>query len=255
MILSGASGSLGQNREVLAELNGKILEMDKQGQESGCEWQSRERSECPSYSQKWQRSSLCGCGAKPNPFTQPKPLNTCTSTQNVSESQSAKTVQPAVLTLYSGRGGGGTQITYYFSVHYLCRAKAWTLGLCIGLSTLSSNPLTAPTPPVPLLSTIGSGLPLLMKNTSSSLVHFLICAPLVLLLLEGGRLHGRTCATLVIMRPSSSLTAHFAAQMSKVNSPWHVGTPSFSRDIFTDPLCQLELKHDCSSSPLWMDGW
>lgn len=123
--------------------------------------------------------------------------------------------------------------------------------LCICLSTLSSNPLTAPTPPVSLLSTFGSGLPLLMKNTSSSLLLFLFCAgPFA-----SAFARRRACATLVKTRPSSSLTAHFAAQMSRVKSPWHVGTPSFSPDIFTDPLCQLELKHDCSSSPLWMDGW
>lgn len=129
--------------------------------------------------------------------------------------------------------------------------------LCVCLSTRSSNPLTAPTPPVSPLATFGSGLPLLMKNTSSSLLLFFysVPVPLLLLLLEGGRLLGSTCATLVKTRPSSSLAAHFAAQMSRGKSPWHVGTPSFSRDIFTDPLCQLELKHDCSSSPLWMDGW
>lgn len=51
------------------------------------------------------------------PFKQLKPLNTCTSTQNLSESQTAKMAAAA-----SGADlvpQGTTQITYYFSGHYL----------------------------------------------------------------------------------------------------------------------------------------
>lgn len=61
-------------------------------------------------------------------------------------------VSPAVLTLYAG--GRGTQITYYFSVHYLqSQSHGIDTGpLCICLPTLSLNP-SPPLPTPPLFST------------------------------------------------------------------------------------------------------
>lgn len=202
---------------------------------------------------------MCGCGAQPNPFTRPKPLNTRTSTQNVSESQSAKTAASGADLVQWKWGWGGAlklHIILVFIIFAELKRGHWA-SLCLFVYAVLQPAHR------PHAACLSAGHIWLRSSAFdeeylfvfTSLFFYSVPVPLLLLLLEGGRLLGRTCATLAKTRPSSSLTAHFAAQMSRGKSPWHVGTPSFSRDIFTDLLCQLELKHDCSSSPLWMDGW
>lgn len=94
----------------------------------------------PSYSQNWQRSSLCGCGAQPNPFTQLKPLNARTSTQNVSESPAAKSVCAASgADLVCRRVGWGGALKLHIILAFIifsCRAKARTLSLFVSVCLL-----------------------------------------------------------------------------------------------------------------------
>lgn len=129
------------------------------------------------------------------PFRQSKPLNTCTSNQNVSESQTAKTVAASGADLVCR---GATQITYYFSVDYLqSQSHGIDTGpLCICLPVLSLNP-----PPCLLsspLNTFGTGLPLWLKNISVSMVPFFLCAcPFGSALARGSFWLGETCAALM----------------------------------------------------------
>lgn len=140
------------------------------------------------------------------PFRQPKPLNTCTSNQNVSESQTAKTVGAASgADLVCLGGGGATQITYYFSVHYLqSQSHGIDTGpLCICLPVLSLNP--PPRLRSSPLNTFGTGLPLWLKNTSVSMVPFFLCAcPFSSAFARGSFWLGETCAALMKMCVSIS---------------------------------------------------
>ena len=128
----------------------KYLNLDKQRKEGRFERQSGERRERPSYSQNWQRSSLCGCGAEPKPSTQLKPLNARTSTQNVSESQAAKTVCAAsgADLVWWKEGPLILHIILVFII-FSCRAKAWTLSLFVSVCLLCPP---TPSPPPRLLS-------------------------------------------------------------------------------------------------------
>lgn len=209
---------------------------------------------------------MCGCGARPKTSSiQPKPLNTFTSNQNVSESQTAK-----VVGVFSGADlVWATQITYYFSFDYLqSQSHGIDTGpLCICLPALSPSPPATP-PPLRLLSsalnTFGAGLPLWLKNTLVSMVPFFLCAcPFGSALARGGFWPGETCAALMkicvsvsskgqTLRKLHILTAHFVAQMASAKSPWHDRTPTRNLNIFR--LILLKLKCDQPGSPA-VDGW
>ena len=122
------------------------------------------------------REALCvSMDPSQTTFMQLKPLNTRTSNQNVSESQTAKKVSVASGADLVCLRGGPTPITCYLSVHYLWSqsVSSDTGPLCIFLPALSLNPLAAPVPPVFSTERIFSaGLPLLLKNTIVSMVPF-----------------------------------------------------------------------------------
>ena len=170
--------------------------------------------------------------------------------------QPRRLVQPAVLTLYAW-GGGGTQITYYFSVHYLqSQSHSIDTGpLCICLPVLSLNPpprlLSSP------LNTFGSGLPLWLKNTSVSMVPFFLCAcPFGSALARGSFWLGETCAAL--MKICVSISSKGQAALT---------TCSHSSFCSSDVQCEitlawqnthLQLKHFQTGfvcGPVWVEVW
>lgn len=140
------------------------------------------------------------------PFIQLKPPNTRTSNQNMSESHMSWCSQwcwPCML--------GATQITYYFSVHYL---ESQSHGIDTGPLCICLPALSPPYPPrllSSLLNTFGTGLPLWLKNTSVSMVPFFLCACLFgSALARGGLWLGETCAALMKICVSISSKGHSA---------------------------------------------
>lgn len=160
-----------------------------------------------------RREALCvAVELRQTPFIQLKPLNTRTSNQNVSESQTAKMV---------GAASGADLVCWEpLKLHIILvfiifsrRAAALTQGLFVSVCLLCHS---TPSPPPPHLhssplNTFGAGLPLLLKNTSVSMVPFFLCAcPFGSALARRGYWLGETCAALMKICVSLSSKGHTA---------------------------------------------
>lgn len=258
MILSGTSGFSGTEHRSAAELNGKILEL-RQAEEIEQFWVAERRAQRTSLLQSELAEKLfvwLWSSAKPfHTAETPKRTHIHPERVRITGSQDRLCSQRCWPCLLEG---GGTQITYYFSVHYLqLQSKRLdTEPLCICLSAPSPNPLTAPAPPVSLLSTVVSGLPLLLKNTIVSLVLALFSAVSLWFCFCEKRV--LACEDVCHLRenvPFIFSRLILPDQTSSVKSPRHVRTPSCSRSVFIGPVRQLQWKHDCSSCPPFVDGW
>lgn len=166
--------------------------------------------------------------------------------------------------------GGATQITYYFSVHYL-QSQSYSIDtgpLCICLPALSLNPHRPPRLLSSPLNTFGAGLPLWLKNTSVSMVPFFLRAcPFGSALARGGFWLGETCAALMKICVSISSKGHSAPTthshssfcsshvQREITLAWQ--SHPLAVETFSDLILfvdQLELKCDRPGSPA-VDGW
>lgn len=201
------------------------------------------------------------------PFREQKPLNTRTSNQNVSESQTAKMVGLASGADLVCWGPLKLHIILVFII-FSHRATALTQGLFVSVCLLCPlNPPTAPTPP--LLSTEhiwhrasplaeeyqrvnGSPFPLRLSLWFSFGQRRLLAGGDVCRPHENVSLFPQKAT----LHQPHVLTAHFAAQMSSVKSTWPDRIPTCSWNFFRLILFvgQLKLKCDLPSSPA-VDGW
>lgn len=139
-----------------------------------CEAKLRGSNELPSYSRDWQRGSLCCRGARPNLFhaaenprntshIQPERVRITHSPERLGAASSTDLVCWRILNLH-------IIIVFIIFSH---RATTLTQGPFVSVFFFCSVPqtlLTAPTPP--LFSSEHIWLPLLLKNTTVSMVLF-----------------------------------------------------------------------------------
>lgn len=133
-------------------------------------------------------------------FIQQEPRNARTSNQIVSESQTAKTVGAASCADLVCWGPLKLHIILVFII-FSRGATSLTQGLFVSVCLLChSAPSLHPHLHSSPLSTFGTGLPLLLKNTIVSMVPFFFCArPFGSALARRGYWVGETCATLMKM--------------------------------------------------------
>lgn len=196
------------------------------------------------------REALCvAVELSQTPFKQLKPLNTCTSNQNLSESQTAKMSATASGADLVGRGPLKLHIILVFII-FSYRAKALTQGLFVSVCLLCpSTPLTAPTLLSSLLNAFGAGFPLLLKNTSVSMAPFFLWAcPFGSALARKGYWLGETCAALMKICVSLSSKGHSVQTHSSFSSSYPVW----------NHLGMTEYKYfqiDCDCVPVGVRAW
>lgn len=158
-------------------------------------------------------------------FIRQKPRNARTSNQIVSESQTAKTVCAASCADLVCWGPLKLHIILVFII-FSRGATGWTQGLFVSVCLLChSTPSLHPHLHSSLLSTFGTELPLLLKNTIVSMVPFFFCARPFgqkRLLGWGDVCHPHENLCLFSLKATLHChTAHFAARISTVISPCH----------------------------------
>lgn len=234
-----------------------------------CEAKLRGSNELPSYSHDWQRGSLCCRGARPNLF------HAAENPRNTSH------IQPERVRITHGpeRLGAASStdlvcwrtLNLHISIVFIIfsrRATTLTQGPFVSVffffCSVPQTLLTAPTPP--LFPSEHIWLPLLLKNTTVSMVLFSASASVPFCFQLWPELGTGLCRRVPPSRKFVSLcsgkakppqlTSHFAAHISSMKSPWHDGTPARSWNIFRLMVfvCWSKLKHDCPHSPS-VDGW
>lgn len=176
------------------------------------------------------REALCvAVELSQTPFKQLKPLNTCTSNQNLSESQTAKMSATASGADLVGRGPLKLHIILVFII-FSYRAMASTQGLFVSVCLLCpSTPLTAPTLLSSLVNAFGAGLPLSFLSLFPLRLSLWFSFGQKRLLARGDvcRPHENLCLSF-LKRPLCTNSQLILQLISSVKSPWHDRTQIFS---------------------------